>query len=251
MSEISSDNLHHFTHSFEVLQSILLNGFYPHITEEDISFILKYIPNAKAGFPIVCFCDLPSNLLKIHKKRYGNYGLSLSKEWGIKNGINPVMYVSDKNAQVMNYYRNIQQFILNKNFTDFIDAHKYAYGKQAEEIMNEYFYNVLCMSAFLRRYEDENTRFYDEREWRYLFIDGKTSFIQQIYFTDQKNFDLQKRNLELQKNPLLFDVADIRNIFVTTKDEKDDLLQKLLATKKFSGKKKQFEELIVIGDGAK
>ncbi len=195
--------------------------------------------------------DLPSNLLKIHKKRYGNYGLSLSKEWGIKNGINPVMYVSDKNAQVMNYYRNIQQFILNKNFTDFIDAHKDAYGKQAEEIMSEYFYNVLCMSAFLRRYEDENTRFYDEREWRYLFIDGKTSFIQQIYFTDQKNFDLQKRNLELQKNPLLFDVADIRNIFVTTKDEKDDLLQKLLATKKFSGKEKQFEELIVIGDGAK
>lgn len=90
MSEISSDNLHHFTHSFEVLQTILLNGFYPHITEEDISFILKYIPNAKAGFPIVCFCDLPSNLLKIHKKRYGNYGLSLSKEWGIKNGINSV-----------------------------------------------------------------------------------------------------------------------------------------------------------------
>ncbi|MCI6185893.1 MAG: hypothetical protein MR739_01805 [Spirochaetia bacterium] len=62
---------------------------------------------------------------------------------------------------------------------------------------------------------------------------------------------MQKRNLELQKNPLLFDVADIRNIFVTTKDEKDDLLQKLLATKKFSGKEKQFEELIVIGDGAK
>ena len=102
--------------------------------------------------------DLPSNLLKIHKKRYGNYGLSLSKEWGIKNGINPVMYVSDKNAQVMNYYRNIQQFILNKNFTDFIDAHKDAYGKQAEEIMSEYFYNVICMSAFC---EDMKTKIHD------------------------------------------------------------------------------------------
>ena len=204
MSEISSDNLHHFTHSFEVLQSILLNGFYPHITEEDISFILEYIPNAKAGFPIVCFCDLPSNLLKIHKKRYGNYGLSLSKEWGIKNGINPVMYVSDKNAQVMNYYRNIQQFILNKNFTDFIDAHKDAYGKQAEEIMSEYFYNVLCMSAFLRRYEDENTRFYDEREWRYLFIDGKTSFIQQIYFT------IQFGKLKIVKNLYILGVQEVQ-----------------------------------------
>ncbi|MEE1211721.1 MAG: abortive infection system antitoxin AbiGi family protein [Treponema sp.] len=251
MSEISSDNLHHFTHSLEILQSILLNGFYPHITEEDISFILKYIPNAKAGFPIVCFCDLPNNFLEIHKKQYGNYGLSLSKEWGIKKGINPVMYVSDKNAQVMNYYRSIQQFILNKDFSDFIDAHKDAYGKRVEEIMQDYFFNVLCMSAFLRRYEDGNARFYDEREWRYLFIDDKLSLIYQIYLTDQKNFDLQKRNIELQKHPLQFDIADIRTIFVTTKDEKVDLVHKLISTEKFSDKKNLLEELIVIGEDGK
>lgn len=103
-----------------------------------------------------------------------------------------MMYVSDKNAQVMNYYRKIQQFILNKNFTDFIDAHKDAYGKQAEEIMSEYFYNVLCMSAFLRRYEDENTRFYDEREWRYLFIDGKPLLFNRFILQTKKTLICRK-----------------------------------------------------------
>ena len=157
MSEISSDNLHHFTHSFETLKSILLNGFYSHITEEDISFLLKHIPNAKAGFPIVCFCDLTNNLLEIHKKQYGSYGLSLSKEWGIKNGINPVMYVSDKNAPVMNSFRKMQLTVLNEKFTDLVDIHKDNFGRKADEIMQDFFYNVLCTSAFMKAYESKDS----------------------------------------------------------------------------------------------
>ena len=243
MSEISSDNLHHFTHSFEACRSILLEGFYPHIIEEDISFILKNILSAKAGFPIVCFCDLPTNLLEMHRKKYGNYGLSLSKEWGIKKGINPVMYVSDKNTQVMNYYRKMQQVVLNKEATEFIDTHKDADGK---EKMKDYFFNVLCMSAFFRKYENETTRFYDEREWRYLFIDNQIQVYEQIYLTDLKNFDLEKRNQELQKHPLSFEFEDIRNIFVKTKKEKISLIENICKNVKYSGRNDDLNKIIIV-----
>lgn len=139
MSNISSDNLHHFTRSFETLKSILIYGFYPHITEEDVSFILKNLPNAKIGYPVVCFCDLPSSLLNEHTKLYGNYGVSLSKHWGIRNGINPVMYVTDSDAQVMRYYRKIQEVIINQKFINFIARNNNHYGKKVEKIVEDFF----------------------------------------------------------------------------------------------------------------
>jgi Putative abortive phage resistance protein AbiGi, antitoxin len=43
---------------------------------------------------IVCFCDLPLSNLSEHLNFYGNYGIGLTKEWGIGKGINPVIYLS-------------------------------------------------------------------------------------------------------------------------------------------------------------
>ena len=42
MSEIGSDNLHHFTHSFETLQSILLNGFFPYVSGKNAQVMNYY-----------------------------------------------------------------------------------------------------------------------------------------------------------------------------------------------------------------
>ena len=39
MSQLSSDELFHFTQNLESLKSILKNGFYPHVVKEDLSFI--------------------------------------------------------------------------------------------------------------------------------------------------------------------------------------------------------------------
>lgn len=248
MSNISSDNLHHFTRSFETLKSILIYGFYPHITEEDVSFILKNLPNAKIGYPIVCFCDLPSSLLNEHTKLYGNYGVSLSKHWGIRNGINPVMYVTDSDAQVMRYYRKIQEVIINQKFINFIARNNNHYGKKVEKIVEDFFYKVLSMSAYMKAYEDKKSkkRFYDEREWRYLYIDKSLELIYQIYVSDMHNFNLIKRNEVLQNSPLKFEINDLQNIFLTSKEEKCQLVDFLINHEMYKKEKEKLEKIITI-----
>lgn len=45
------------------------------------------------GLTLVCFCDIPEADLSIHTSKYGRFGLSLSKTFLIRQGVNPVFYV--------------------------------------------------------------------------------------------------------------------------------------------------------------
>jgi len=101
MRNISTDNLYHYTRRFDWILSILENGFEFRRCEEDLpltgfsssvfSFpgIIKYSIYPK----VVCFCDLPFNLVSDHVNQYGEYCIGLTKEWGMKNGITPIRYV--------------------------------------------------------------------------------------------------------------------------------------------------------------
>jgi hypothetical protein len=44
------------------------------------------------SFPMSCFCDIPLSRLSEHTDFYGQYGIGLTKEWGITNKLNPVVY---------------------------------------------------------------------------------------------------------------------------------------------------------------
>lgn len=60
-----------------------------------------------------------------------------------------------------------------------------------------------------------------------------------------KNFDVEKRNRELQRKPLLFDALDIRNIFVKT--EKELLVNNICKDAKYKEHKTLFDGLIIVG----
>lgn len=85
---LSSNSLIHFTKNKSTLCGILENDF-------KIKYCLETI-NAKrhqyiGAVPMVSFCDIPLSEVKDHIKKYGAYGIGLSKQWGIKNGLNPVL----------------------------------------------------------------------------------------------------------------------------------------------------------------
>jgi hypothetical protein len=44
-------------------------------------------------FPMISFCDIPLALAKDQISKYGSYAIGLSKEWGISNQLNPVIYL--------------------------------------------------------------------------------------------------------------------------------------------------------------
>src|SRR5687767_2676126 len=94
---VSANTLFHFTKS-QTLEAILASqGFFPQYSDEHFEDILPPTSIYKICYtPLVSFCDLTIMQLtgdSLHRESYGEYGLGLTKEWGIKNGVSPVIYV--------------------------------------------------------------------------------------------------------------------------------------------------------------
>src|SRR5690242_19523216 len=97
MTRPHSDSLFHFTRSLDALHGILVHGFRPRYCLESIGW--AQTPLTHVAFPMVCFCDLPISKLANHVDYYGGgYGVGLTREWALKWGLNPVVYVNPGNA---------------------------------------------------------------------------------------------------------------------------------------------------------
>ena len=94
MSAPRSRTLFHFTKDLDVLKSILKHGFFPKYSLEDIAWFVAQEIDAVA-FPVVSFCDIPLSRITDHVKFYGQYGIGMKRQWGITNGFNPIVYVSE------------------------------------------------------------------------------------------------------------------------------------------------------------
>jgi hypothetical protein len=86
-----SETLFHFTKSIENLKGILASGFLPKYCLEDTRWLgLK--SHDFMGFPMVCFCDVPISRISEHTSFYGQYGIGMTRQWGLSNGLIPVTY---------------------------------------------------------------------------------------------------------------------------------------------------------------
>ena len=222
MSIISSNSLFHFTPRAEYLIGILTNDFHPRYCYEEISLTsseeIKATKKVQCAIPMVCFCDIPLGQIKNHIKTYGSYGLGMTKEWGIKMNLNPLIYLN-QNSQLSNSISQIGEIlndrILNSDGT----------GK-SESAMIEF----LKLSKYLKHYEGdflrngvlmENIRFYNEREWRYVPHLDDDKDVENVL--RKKEFEnpirLAQENNKVKKYSLEFAPNDIKYIFV--KDESE------------------------------
>lgn len=212
--KISSNLLFHFTQKVDTLISILENGFYPMTAIEDISFMMPNYSNMRVGIPMVCFTDIPLDIIEDHQKKYGEYGLGMKKEWGIKKGINPVGYIiKGSNAQkAFNKMQKNLQEIAQKIDSD---AHSVTMVKALDCVMN--------YAGFLRIYSDESDSipYYNEREWRYLppFMDEgvpPNGYCNRLMYNmidnEQEKAKLNKHMIK--KYTLKFAIDDIEKIIL-------------------------------------
>jgi hypothetical protein len=213
---VSSNILTHFTSSIDYLEDILKNGFVPRLCEEDYSFLGKDYHNVL--IPMVCFCDIPLHLIHEHISDYGSYGLGLSKSWGKKNGLNPLIYL-DKETLLSKPFGEIFNIL-----PDLRDP-----SVERNQIILENFWKIYC---FLKPYQGIDKKgndkiFYDENEWRYIpkslhniksdgDIIGLTLFFDEA--TDDKKNEIQSI---LNKDPLTFDPENIRYIFIDKDKERE------------------------------
>lgn len=225
---VSSNTVFHFTDSPDNLFSILKNEFEPHFSIEKI-----WLGNKEIEFavPMVSFCDIPLSQVKQHIEFYGKYGIGLSNSWAIEYGLNPVLYIEAESRiadSLGNLYFQLKEL-------------------QAESETKNTYLNII---RYLKPYEGEfvrrgNTyddyRFYNEREWRYVPLKGKSVITKD--FLSNKSF-IDSENLKMKKNKLSFEPDDIKYIIIENESEINEMIKKIrdLKGEKFS--MSQVERLI-------
>jgi hypothetical protein len=161
---VSSSVLFHFTKSMDDLKSILKHGFFPHYcpeyTIDPVDKKASYTgrPPLRA-VPLVCFCDLPLSLIRKHLEEYGTFGIGLKKQWGVKNGMMPVIYTHHK-AQTRQPLSRLAARAKRMNdetvTTDLMLLAAYT--------------KPFVGAAWRNNKVQHKVQFYDEREWRYVPI---------------------------------------------------------------------------------
>jgi hypothetical protein len=206
---ISTNSIIHYTDSFEILTSILDEGFRIKYCAEKLKLGPTGISNA--AHPMLSFCDIPLSDSEQHFDAYGKYGIGLSKKWAINMGVNPVLYV-DKNS--------LFAITLNEMLKERRKSKTNLTSKQKAEILRIKSY-AKNYSGLLKRKDvnDPNYRFYDEREWR--LVPNKEDINNAKFSLSLKEYEKKKDSYnDIMKDcRFMFLAKDISYIIIRTTDE--------------------------------
>lgn len=177
-----SDILYHYTGKggLKALLAIMKNGF-------KFGYCEEFLPrNRFVAFPMLCFCDIPIELSKEHKGKYGEFGIGVSKKYMVahfKDWFGPVNYVISDSAIEAAF--TVRDLIEEKkqHADDIIENRGIKNGKSVslngEDGMDyitaisdsiAYHMKAIASIALMKPYESENGIInYDECEWR-MFI---------------------------------------------------------------------------------
>jgi hypothetical protein len=208
MPNISSDTLFHFTPKPDYLFQILQHEFKPRYYPEVIR-INGHKPITKA-IPMVCFCDIPLSQIKNHIITYGDYGIGMSREWALKNKLNPVVYVQPNSKLSASFLSILKTYV---------DV-KATRGASRNGIMNVFRYLKNYQGDFRRAGKTiSNIKFYNEKEWRYTpdIIDDIEFWLDNDRFSDATF--LANCNDVVGKSPISFEPDDIKYIIIKSENE--------------------------------
>ena len=99
-SVLSANTFFHYVDKIRYIFEILTTQqISPRFTREDYSMFNRGFDNLYIAEK--CFCDILLHQVKEHKKEYGNYCIGFSKEWGLSNGLQPVIYFNNQNNEFL------------------------------------------------------------------------------------------------------------------------------------------------------
>ena len=168
-----------------------------------------------------CFCDIKLHNLKSHISYYGYYGIAFSKEFGIKNGIQPVHYLNPKSTLTKNI-SNTFNTVKNKESDDVL------FNELRDYLLHSMIYCKPDQGMFFNIESEELVQkcFTDECEWR--FVPDVSGLGYQQILLDQEAIEdkeiMYRYNEPLSQESsvsITFNYADIKHIVL--KDEEDFL----------------------------
>lgn len=227
---LSANTLIHFTADKTSLKSILEENFRVFNCSEEVDFGTEKV---RYVVPMVSFCDIPLSEIKAHISKYGRYGIGMTKAWGVRHRLNPVLYMA-QGSHLSESYRNA--------FVHFADLELGKDGKWTVEQKS-----LIDVIRYIKNYEGDltrksnttkNYRFSDEREWRYVppFSEACEMVIgAPDYQKDKKSYDCHLENLRLT-----FEPNDIKYIIIDNDAEIGEFIDHLRRAK---GKKYSLDDI--------
>lgn len=229
---LSSNSLIHFTSDKGNLKGILEDNFRIFNCKESV---ILGGSSTDWVIPMVSFCDIPLSEIKNHISKYGNYGIGLTKEWAIRKGLNPVLYMSSNSMLSESYRKAWKRSVEDVDMDD---------DDWTEEQRN------LCdVLRYIKNYEADlerkgtivkNYRFSDEREWRYSlpYSEEYEFLVSDLWYATQDNKKItDEKIIELR---LEFEPGDIKYIIINNDSEIGEFIDHLRRAK---GKKYSLHEI--------
>lgn len=220
---LSANTLIHFTGEKENLRKILEENFRIYNCRETIVLGGK---KSSLYIPMVSFCDIPLSEVKDHIAKYGNYGIGMTKEWGKRKGLNPVLYVAQQSMLSASYRTAWKHF----NLQDGTDVDDWSKEQRALADVLRYIKNY---EADLTRKSITipNYRFSDEREWRYVppYDEACEMLLGSDYYEDADN--KSEADLKLETFRLEFEPNDIKYIIIKDDSEIAEFIDHLRRAK--------------------
>jgi len=263
----SANSLFHYMDKEKFLKDALSNkALFPRYFIEDISYL--HINRNEKTFDRIavlgkCFCDIRLyNLVKNstiepkshkiqreegitsiyernngHLNYYGKFALALSKEWGEKNGVQPVHYINEYSPYAKKISETINRDLKNKNTPKW----------RSSDIL----YQLALMKPLRGKFKIADNEgvpkkeipknFHDEQEWRYIpeheKIDKYNNY--KIGLIIANPHSLEERELNLRSEAikkkqysdlwLKFEYSDVRYLIVPNNQSKQNLIKHIIS----------------------
>lgn len=240
---VSANTLFHFTSSNSLKSILASQGLFPQYSDEHFEDILPESSIYRITYiPLISFCDLTIIQLSrdsLHTTVFGDYGIGLTKKWGIENKISPVIYVH-KNSQPSNQLYNLIKLF-----------RKYDRTHETQETISTARKELIDSFKFIKPYQgrwqkgekikevEDDIVYYNEREWRYCPLLSQYKVLSGTKASNKKVKD--KLNKQLKSDMVKFDADDIKYIMIKKKSEIQDFVTVI---NKMKLDRKQKNELI-------
>lgn len=226
---ISPNTLIHFTKNKENLKSILIENFKVGYCHEKTTIGGK---ETFAYVPMVSFCDIPLSQIKDHISKYGEYGIGLTREWAVRNKLNPVLYI-EQNSLFSQSFMNATHYFLSQ-----------AQQKKSTEFLDDNYFNALLalgeMRGYIKNYQAnldrkaeiiQDYRFADEREWRFVpqTNDGKQVIMSKERYNSADGVVDKQKLIDVFR--LKFEPNDIKYVIIKEDSEIREFINHLRKAK--------------------
>jgi len=226
---VSANTLFHFTSEMNLKSILSSMGFYVQYSDEHFENIIPSSEKYSFAFiPMISFCDLTIVQLSRdskHTEVFGKYGIGLTKDWGIKNRVSPVIYAHEKSQPSSQLY-NLNLLL---NFHAKTSREPKKFSAIRKEMIDFFKYIKPYKGRWHKgtKIDDsvDDIIYYNEREWRYspLVDDYKV-----LLGATQYNKKLKATfNKKLESELIKFTPDDIKFIVIKEKNEINNFVQEI------------------------